>query len=307
MSRDRGVPYGMTETRRMSAQRVACAVLIGGLAFALVSCAARQPTSTDTAVRRDPDALDRVFEQTFERFGLPGLALGVIENGRIAYVRTQGERIAGSGETIDADTLFKIASNSKAMTTALLARLVDAGKLDWNDPVTRHLASFRMHDPWVTREMQVRDLLIKEYDLKDPILRVKTNFAAAAGKRLGGPTLTPVPAPFMIGEGPDRLKMQFGRETVLDFATTYWGVLPLPFEPTDIVAYRARARLIRFPEGQILWQGGCDLEGKDTSSGPKGANAQGPKSGGLKETFDLLADTCADQLVAQFMGKEGDK
>jgi hypothetical protein len=156
-------------------------------------------------------------------------------------------------------------------------------------------------------ESQVRDLLIKEYDLKDPILRVKTNFAAAAGKRLGGPTLTPVPAPFMIGEGPDRLKMQFGRETVLDFATTYWGVLPLPFEPTDIVAYRARARLIRFPEGQILWQGGCDLEGKDTSSSPKGANAQGPKSGGLKETFDLLADTCADQLVAQFMGKEGDK
>lgn len=156
-------------------------------------------------------------------------------------------------------------------------------------------------------ESQVRDLLIKEYDLKDPILRVKTNFAAAAGKRLGGPTMTPVPAPFMIGEGPDRLKMQFGRETVFDFATTYWGVLPLPFEPTDIVAYRARARLIRFPEGQILWEGGCDLEGKDTSSGSKGANAQNPKGSGLKQAFDLLADTCADQLVAQFMGKEAGK
>lgn len=156
-------------------------------------------------------------------------------------------------------------------------------------------------------ESQGRDLLIKEYDLKDPILRVKTNFSVAAAKRLGGPTLTPVQAPFMIGEGPDRLKMQFDKETVLAFATTYWGILPLPFEPTSVVAYRARASLIRFPEGQILWQGGCDLEGKDTSSGPKGANAQSPKGSGVKQAFDLLADTCAEQLVTQFMGKEADK
>jgi hypothetical protein len=151
---------------------------------------------------------------------------------------------------------------------------------------------------------QGRDLLIKEYDLKDPILRVKANFAAAAGKKLGGPTLTPVPAPFMIGEGPDRLKMQFGRETVLDFATTYWAVWHVPFDTTDIVAYRAKARLIQFPDGQILWQGGCDLEGKDTSSGSKGPNAQAPKAEGLRAAFDVLADSCADQLVAQFMGKE---
>src|SRR3546814_10328965 len=50
--------------------------------------------------------------------------------------------------------------NSKAMTTGLLARLVDAGKLEWTDPVTRYLPDFRMFDPWVTREIQVRDLLI---------------------------------------------------------------------------------------------------------------------------------------------------
>src|SRR3546814_11556470 len=46
------------------------------------------------------------------------------------------------------------------MTTGLLARLVDAGKLEWTDPVTRYLPDFRMFDPWVTREIQVRDLLI---------------------------------------------------------------------------------------------------------------------------------------------------
>ena len=105
-------------------------------------------------------AFDAMFEQTVARYALPGLALGIVRDGQVVYARAQGERVAGSGEKIDRATLFKIASNSKAMTTALLARLVDQGKLRWDDPVTRHLPAFRMFDPWVTREMQVRDLLI---------------------------------------------------------------------------------------------------------------------------------------------------
>lgn len=108
----------------------------------------------------DAKAFDRMFDETMARYRLPGLAAGVIENGEVVYVRTAGELAAGSGQPVTADTVFKIASNSKAMTTAVLARLVDAGKLRWDDPVTRHLPALRMHDPWVTREMQVRDLLI---------------------------------------------------------------------------------------------------------------------------------------------------
>ncbi|PWF66282.1 penicillin-binding protein, partial [Vibrio sp. T9] len=55
----------------------------------------------------------------------------------------------------------------KAMTTALLARLVAAGKLHWDDPVTKYLPDFRMSDPWVTREIQVRDLLIHNSGLRE--------------------------------------------------------------------------------------------------------------------------------------------
>lgn len=103
---------------------------------------------------------DEMFDQAYARYELPGMALGIIEQGQVVYVRTQGERVAGSGETIDRATLFKIASNSKAMTAALLARLVDQGKLRWDDPVRQHLPQLRMSDPWVTQQMQVRDLLI---------------------------------------------------------------------------------------------------------------------------------------------------
>ncbi|MFT3761588.1 MAG: serine hydrolase [Pseudoxanthomonas sp.] len=103
---------------------------------------------------------DAAVEQAFERYRLPGLAVGVIEDGKVAHMRTLGELEAGSGRKVDADTLFKIASNSKAMTAGVLARLVDQGKLKWDDPVTKYLPQFRMYDDWVTQNMQVRDLLI---------------------------------------------------------------------------------------------------------------------------------------------------
>lgn len=100
------------------------------------------------------------------KYRLPGLALGVVRDGRVVYQRTAGEAIEGSGQRIDGDTLFKIASNSKAMTTGVLARLVDQGKLRWDDPVIRYLPAFEMSDPWITREMQVRDLLIHNSGLR---------------------------------------------------------------------------------------------------------------------------------------------
>jgi CubicO group peptidase (beta-lactamase class C family) len=102
-----------------------------------------------------------------ERYDLPGLAVGVIEDGQITYVRTAGELAAGSGRQVDADTLFKIASNSKAMTASVLARLVDAGKLEWQDPVVKHLPRFRMFDPWVSANIEVQDLLVHNSGLPE--------------------------------------------------------------------------------------------------------------------------------------------
>ena len=113
----------------------------------------------------DPQ-VDAAFDDVMARYRLPGLALGIVEDGQVVYTRMAGELVAGQGQKIDTRTLFKIASNTKAMTTATLARLVDAGKLRWDDPVVKHLPQFRMHDPWVGREMQVRDLLIHNSGLR---------------------------------------------------------------------------------------------------------------------------------------------
>ncbi|MEP7243678.1 MAG: TonB-dependent receptor plug domain-containing protein, partial [Gammaproteobacteria bacterium] len=55
--------------------------------------------------------------------------------------------------------LIQIGSNTKAFTAAALAILVDEGKIHWDDKVVDHLPQFRLYDPYVTREVTIRDLL----------------------------------------------------------------------------------------------------------------------------------------------------
>ncbi|WP_236551003.1 serine hydrolase [Luteimonas sp. 9C] len=117
-----------------------------------------QTYAHDRAV--DPARLEAMVDAAVARYDLPGIAVGVIVDGEVVLRQTRGELQAGQGARVDAATLFKIASNSKAMTAAVLARQVDAGLLRWDDPVIRHLPGFRMAEGWVTRDIQVRDLLI---------------------------------------------------------------------------------------------------------------------------------------------------
>jgi CubicO group peptidase (beta-lactamase class C family) len=144
----------------------ACLAIAGcAAAAALRAAAAAVPQAPPPELPRA--AIDAAVDTVIARYRLPGLAVGVVRDGEVVYRRTAGELVAGSGEPVTPDALFKIASNTKAMTAGLLARLVDAGKLRWDDPVVRWLPEFRMHDPWVTREMQVRDLLIHDSGLRE--------------------------------------------------------------------------------------------------------------------------------------------
>ena len=111
--------------------------------------------------------IDAAVRATIARYHLPGIAVGVIEDGKVVFARGYGETVAGSGDPITNKTLFKIASNSKAMTASVLARLVQQGKLGWDDPVVKHLPAFAMHDPWVTQHMTVRDLLVHNSGLPE--------------------------------------------------------------------------------------------------------------------------------------------
>ena len=136
------------------------------LAGVLAACAFVVPAAAADQ-QADVRAFDRAFDATMARYRLPGLAVGVIEDGEVAWTRTAGELRAGSGQPVTPRSLFKIASNSKAMTASVLARLVQAGKLAWDDPVVKWLPGFAMHDPWVTRHITVRDLLVHDSGLPE--------------------------------------------------------------------------------------------------------------------------------------------
>ena len=94
-----------------------------------------------------------------ETFAVPGAAVGVIKDGKVVHARGYGVREIGLPGSVDAETLFRIASTTKAMTAASLAILVDEGKLGWDDKVVDHIPGFAMYDPWVTAEFTVTDLL----------------------------------------------------------------------------------------------------------------------------------------------------
>ena len=89
----------------------------------------------------------------------PGASIAVVKDGRVVFAKGYGLRTLGDTARVDAHTLFQIASNTKAFTTAALAMLADDGKLSWDDPVTRFLPGFQLYDPYVTREFTVRDLV----------------------------------------------------------------------------------------------------------------------------------------------------
>jgi CubicO group peptidase (beta-lactamase class C family) len=103
--------------------------------------------------------LDAHVARAMAAFGVPGMGVAVVKDGQVVLARGYGARRVGEPGAVDADTLFGIASNTKAFTCAALSILVEEGRLGWDDPVTRHLADFQMHDPWATREVTVRDLV----------------------------------------------------------------------------------------------------------------------------------------------------
>src|SRR3546814_6821109 len=92
-------------------------------ALALLVCVGAAQAATQAATPPADPVLDTTVQAAIERYDLPGIAVGVIEDGKVAYARGFGETVAGSGDPVTTDTLFKIASNSKAMTAAVLAQI----------------------------------------------------------------------------------------------------------------------------------------------------------------------------------------
>ncbi|RUO74900.1 serine hydrolase [Pseudidiomarina sediminum] len=105
------------------------------------------------------ETLRSTAEQTLEAFNIPGLAVVAVKDGEVILAEGFGVRDTASGDKVNADTLFGIASNTKAFTSAAIATLVEQGKLNWDDKVVTHLPEFRLADAELTAQLTIRDLL----------------------------------------------------------------------------------------------------------------------------------------------------
>ena len=112
------------------------------------------------------NSVDSLVNKTMQEFNVPGVAIGIVKNNEIIHLQGYGTANIDNKNPVNQDTIFKIASNSKAFTTAALAILVDQGKLNWGDRVIDYLPEFKMYDDWVTAEFNIRDLLTHRSGLR---------------------------------------------------------------------------------------------------------------------------------------------
>jgi CubicO group peptidase (beta-lactamase class C family) len=98
---------------------------------------------------------------------VPGLAVSVVKDGKVVFSKGYGVRKVGEPAPVDEHTWFSIGSISKSFAAMGLGMLVDEGKVSWDDPVSQYLPYFQLHDPYVTREFTLRDLLVHRSGLPE--------------------------------------------------------------------------------------------------------------------------------------------
>jgi CubicO group peptidase (beta-lactamase class C family) len=103
--------------------------------------------------------LTRFVQTAMKLTGVPGVSVGLYQDGRVVLAEGFGVRELGRPEKVDADTRYMIASNTKAMATLMLAKLVDEKKLAWDTPAAKALPSFKLGDADVTRQVLIKHLI----------------------------------------------------------------------------------------------------------------------------------------------------
>ncbi|MBM3285409.1 MAG: beta-lactamase family protein, partial [Candidatus Aminicenantes bacterium] len=135
-----------------------CAIFFVLTCLAAVSWAGTQAELQKSA--QAPSDLDAEVARVMDTFEVPGIGLAIVKDGQVAVARGYGVRRPGEPGLVDGQTLFGIASNTKVFTAVALGLLVEEGKIAWDAPVIDYLPWFQMWDPYVTRELTIRDLLV---------------------------------------------------------------------------------------------------------------------------------------------------
>lgn len=110
--------------------------------------------------------LDAYYQKALDEWHIPGMAVAIVNKDSILFSKGYGYANLNKRTKVDGNTLFAIASNSKAFTASAIAQLVEQGKLNWNDKVVDYLPYYRLYDDYTTQNMTIEDLLCHRNGLK---------------------------------------------------------------------------------------------------------------------------------------------
>lgn len=135
-----------------------------GSNFAIASETSQETVTIQTPTDR-LDGLDTMINQALELFRVPGVAVGIIIDGKVVVTKGYGFRDQLNGLPVTENTLFAIGSCTKAFTTHVLGQLADEGKISLDEPVIKHLPEFRLKDEYATSHITIRDLVTHQSGL----------------------------------------------------------------------------------------------------------------------------------------------
>ncbi|MHB1426887.1 MAG: serine hydrolase [Gemmataceae bacterium] len=118
----------------------------------------------------DAGAVNALVERTFNYWHVPGVAVAIVRDDEVIYLRGHGVRSVEDRGMVTPDTLFPIASCTKGFTTTAMALLVDEGKMGWDDPPRKYVPYFHLSDPLVDDQVTLRDLVTHRTGLRDHFL-----------------------------------------------------------------------------------------------------------------------------------------
>lgn len=128
------------------------------LLLGMVPMAARAQAISEDRMAAALRGLDDLARKTIETGGVPGLAIAVVHDDKVIYLKGFGRREAGKPDMVDPDTVFQLASVSKPISATVVAALVGEGLVDWDSRIANLDPGFQLHDPYPTAELTVRDL-----------------------------------------------------------------------------------------------------------------------------------------------------
>ena len=124
-------------------------------------------TVTQERVDAAVAALPGYIKTVMDASGVPGLSVAVVYQGKTVLTAGYGVRSVETGQPIDADTVFQLASLSKSVGATVVAREVDRGTVTWDTPLVKNLPDFALADPWVTKHVTIADMYTHRSGLPD--------------------------------------------------------------------------------------------------------------------------------------------